>query len=164
MFYAFKSNPGFGFIQVGEEYLYPEGSVPADAIQITDDQHSDFMQKQAIGQQDCFDIVNGQWAYKEPPAPSIEEQQAAAQRKLVDAVQNFMDLKAQSKGYDSLLSAVTYAEEPSNPQFQKDGITFRAWRSDVWAYCYAQVAAVKAGTRTLPTSDQLISELPALTL
>lgn len=164
MFYAFKSNPGFGFIQVGQEYLYPEGSIPKDSIQITNEQHNDFLTKQVAGLQSCFDIVNGKWVYTEPAPLTTEEQDRMIQSKLIDAVQNFMDKKSQDHGYDNLLSVVTYAEEPANPVFQKDGIAFRAWRSEVWAYCYAQLAAVKAGTRTVPSTTQLISELPALTL
>ena len=164
MFYAFKSNPGFGFVQVGQEYLYPEGSLPVDAIQITDEQHNDFLNKQATGENSSFDIVDGKWVYTAPPPPTAEEQASAIQNELVAAIQHFMDEKAQSKGYDNVLSAVTYADEPSMPTFQHDGIAFRAWRSQVWAYCYAQLAAVKTGTRAVPTSEQLISELPALTL
>ena len=61
MFYAFKSNPGFGFVQVGQEYLYPEGSIPVDAIQITDEQHNDFLNKQATGENNSFDIVDGKF-------------------------------------------------------------------------------------------------------
>ena len=161
MFYVFKSDPGFGFIEVGCEYLYPQG-VPADAIQITDEEHADFLQKQAEGTHEGFNIIDGKWVYTAPPAPTIEEQQAMLQRQLTAAVQSFMDQKAHEKGYDNLLTAVTYAEEPSNPKFQKEGMAFRTWRSEVWAYCYDQVAAVKAGKRTAPTGDQLISELPEL--
>ena len=164
MFYAFKSNPGFGFVQVGQEYLYPKGTIPADAIQITDEQHNDFLNKQAIGENSSFDIIDGQWVYTPPPPPTAEEIAAATQKELVAAVQHFMDDKAQVKGYDNILSAVTYADESSMPEFQRDGIAFRAWRSAVWSYCYEQLAAVKAGSRTVPTTDQLISELPELTL
>lgn len=164
MFYAFKSNPGFGFVQVGQEYLYPEGTIPADAIQITDEQHNDFLNKQATGEHSTFDIVDGKWVYTPPSPPTAEEQAVLIQNELVAAIQHFMDDKAHDKGYDNLLSAVTYADEPVNPQFQKDGIAFRVWRSKVWEYCYAQLAAVKAGTRTAPTAEQLISELPVLTL
>ena len=164
MFYAFKSNPGFGFVQVGQEYLYPEGSIPVDAIQITDEQHNDFLNKQATGENNSFDIVDGKWVYTAPPPLTAEEQAAVIQNELVAAIQHFMDTKAQTKGYDNILSAVTYADEPSMPAFQHDGIIFRAWRSQVWAYCYAQLDAVKTGTRAVPTSEQLISELPELTL
>lgn len=94
------------------------------------------------------------------PQKSQEEQQKA----LTNAVQSHMDEVAQTKGYDNLLSAVTYAEELAVPIFQAEGIAFRAWRSAVWAYCYAQLAAVLNGERETPTVEDLIAELPPLDL
>lgn len=98
------------------------------------------------------------------PQPTPEEQQAALMKAMTDAVQAHMDAKARAKGYDNLLSAVTYAEEPTVPKFQAEGVAFRAWRSAVWAYCYEQLDAVLSGQRETPTVEQLISELPPLVL
>jgi hypothetical protein len=75
-----------------------------------------------------------------------------------------MDKKAQEIGYDNLISAVTYADEPLVPAFQTEGLAFRAWRSLVWAYCYSVLAAVVAGERQIPTATELIAELPVLSL
>ena len=80
------------------------------------------------------------------------------------AVQLFMDHVAQEHGYDSVATAVSYAEEPAVPKFQSDGRAFREWRSLVWAYCYAQLDAYKAGTIEKPTVEQLIAGLPALSI
>lgn len=88
----------------------------------------------------------------------------ATQKGLTGAVQAHMDSVAQAKGYDNLLSAVTYAEEPAVPQFQVEGVVFRAWRSAVWEYCYVQLTAVLKGEREVPTAEQLITELPQLVL
>ena len=87
---------------------------------------------------------------------------AEIQKTLTDAVQSHMDTTAQSKGYDNLIAAITYADEPSVPAFQADGLAFRSWRSLVWAYCYSVFAAVVAGTQTMPTVTELLAELPAL--
>ena len=92
--------------------------------------------------------------------PSSEQ----IQKELTAAVQDHMDKIAISKGYDNILSAVTYAEEPGVPTFQSEGIVFRAWRSAVWEYCYAQLAAVLKGEREAPTAAKLIAELPQLVL
>jgi len=81
-----------------------------------------------------------------------------------DAVQVHLDKLAQGYGYDSIASAVTYAEEPSVPKFQAEGIAFRALRSLSWAYCYAQLDAVTAGARAQPSVAELIAELPPLML
>lgn len=85
-------------------------------------------------------------------------------KRLTDAVQAHMDATAKARGYDNLMSAVTYADEPTILAFQEEGMAFRAWRSQVWDYCYAQLAAVLNGQRAVPTVEELISELPALVL
>lgn len=74
------------------------------------------------------------------------------------AVQAHLDAGAQAKGYDNILSACSYAGY-TNP-FQTEGQSFVVWRGAVWAYCYEQLALVKAGTRTAPTVEELIAELP----
>lgn len=74
------------------------------------------------------------------------------------AVQAHLDAGAQAAGYDNVLSACSYAGY-ANP-FQAEGQSFVAWRGAVWAYCYAQLALVKAGNRAEPTVDALIAELP----
>ena len=59
------------------------------------------------------------------------------------AVQSHLDATAQSKGYDSILSACSYAGY-ANP-FQSEGQLFTEWRGNVWAYCYDQ-ADIFTGT------------------
>ena len=106
------------------------------------------------------------------PKPTLAEIEAAwagveaeqIKNGIITAVQSHMDATAQSSGYDDIKTACTYADEPAVPKFQSEGQTFRAWRSLVWAYCYAQLDAVTAGERTVPTADVLIAELPKLTL
>jgi hypothetical protein len=90
------------------------------------------------------------------------KEQTKIKRTLTDAVQRHLDATAQAAGYDDIKSAVTYADEPAVLKFQQEGQRFRAWRSLVWAACYAMLAAVMAGTRTVPTVDELLAELPAL--
>ena len=104
-----------------------------------------------------------------PTMAEIEAARATVQAEiikngLITAVQQHMDSIAQSSGYDDIKTACTYADESAVPQFQAEGQRFRAWRSLVWAYCYAQLDAVMAGQRTVPTTDVLIAELPKLSL
>lgn len=84
------------------------------------------------------------------------------QSQYVNATQMQLDSVAKSYGYDDIKTAVTYADEPAVAKFQTDGKALRAWRSMVWNYCYEQLAAVDAGTRTQPTLDAWVSELPPL--
>jgi hypothetical protein len=78
------------------------------------------------------------------------------------AIQDHLNAAAVNNGYDDIMTAVSYAEEPAVPKFQNDGKAFRAWRSLVWAYAYEQLAAVKAGEREQPTVEAFLQELPAL--
>ncbi len=94
-----------------------------------------------------------------PPTPSPEE----VRLELTRAVQGFMNETAAGLGYDSIYSAVTYAEEPAVPKYQAEGRALRAWRSLVWAKCYEVLAAVEAGTRAVPSAAELIAELPVFT-
>lgn len=81
---------------------------------------------------------------------------------LTEAVQAHLDAAARAKGYDNIVSACSYAA--ASNAFQAEGIACLKWRAAVWQRCYQVLADVQAGTRTIPTSADLIAELPALVL
>lgn len=89
--------------------------------------------------------------------PTDEERVKALQTK----VQEQLDAVARAMGYDSIATAVTYADEPAVKRFQDEGMALRAWRSQVWAACYAILGAVQAGERAAPAWPDLLAELPA---
>lgn len=91
------------------------------------------------------------------PEPLTEAETVAA---YMAAVQGHMDATARSFGYDHLIAVISYAEEPSVPRYQNEGLAFRAWRSLVWQACEQVLAAVKAGEREAPTVNDLLAELP----
>lgn len=93
--------------------------------------------------------------YEVPPSP------AEIQKKLVDAVQEYMDRKAQELNYDNCLSVCSYFNSGVE-KFDKEGAAFRTWRSAVWQKCYQVLDECLAGTRSVPTSQELIEELPLL--
>ena len=90
-----------------------------------------------------------------------QEQNDIYKAAAAQAVQNMLDSAAKAKGYDSILSACSYAAYP-NP-FQAEGQEFVAWRGAVWAKCYEILGEVEAGTRTAPTVSELLAELAATT-
>ena len=96
------------------------------------------------------------------PDPAVLEAQAVAAYE--SAIDKHLDATAWLYGYNNLISAITYADEPAVPAFQTEGTAFRAWRSLVWASCRATLAAYKAGEIEAPTVDGLIASLPALDL
>jgi hypothetical protein len=76
------------------------------------------------------------------------------------AIQSKLDELAQEEGFDNIHTAVSYADEPAVKSFQDHGIMFREKRSLVWAKSYEIMAEVKAGSRAMPTIDELLAELP----
>lgn len=83
----------------------------------------------------------------------IEEYQAAVQKRLDDF--------AQTRNYNDILSACTYATSLVE-RFKIEGQYCVNARDTTWAKCYEILESVKTGKRKLPTLDQLMSELPIL--
>jgi hypothetical protein len=117
------------------------------------------------GQVPVFDMAANAWSLVDAPGPgetvppsqlTLPERIARLQR----GVQAHLDAQAQALGYDSIFTAVTYADEPAVPKFQVEGQSLRAWRSLVWARCYALLEAFGAGQLQEPTLAGLVAELP----
>ncbi|MGE8632107.1 MAG: hypothetical protein ACN6P8_01220, partial [Achromobacter piechaudii] len=130
-----------------------------DRVEISSRQHSELLDAQAAGKRIAAD-ANGYPVAVDPPPPTTEEIKASK----VVLVQAHMDSAAQAMNYDSIANAITYAEEPAVPKFQAEGLAFRAWRSHVWARCYAILAEFESGARGIPSDDELIAALPELQL
>lgn len=152
MFYS-KTTGGFYDLRIHGD------NIPTDAVEITTAEHQALLKGQSAGKR----IVAGPTGAPSlaDPLPPTAEQQVAA---YTAAVQRHLDAEARALGYDSIASAVTYADEPAVPKFQSEGQAFRAWRSLVWAHCYAVLDAVQAGNIPMPTADDLIGGLPALSM
>lgn len=105
----------------------------------------------------------------EVPDPTVEElaAQALAEKNriittLVSAVQNHLDATAKTRNYDGILSLCSYATS-LNPIFGVEGQAGVVWRDACWAHCYQVMADVEAELRTIPTTSELIAELPVFT-
>ena len=74
-----------------------------------------------------------------------------------------LDAWAQSRGYDGILSACTYATSQV-PRFRAEGQRCVDLRDQTWARLYEILAEVEAGTRPVPLSlAEIEADLPALT-
>ena len=91
-------------------------------------------------------------------APLTEEQ---IQAHLTQVVQNYMDKTVQTRGYDNIHTACTYSNS-TDETFRAEGAACVSWRDAVWRKCYDILAEVKAGTREIPTEEELLAELPVL--
>jgi hypothetical protein len=77
------------------------------------------------------------------------------------AAQIRLDSVAQSWGYDSLVSAASYASS-TVAQYKADALSLIAWRDAVWQKAYEIELSVKAGTQTMPaTPADFVALLPA---
>lgn len=83
------------------------------------------------------------------------------QAALTKAVQEHMDTTVQTRGYDNINSACSYATS-TDAVFLAEAQACVAWRDKVWRYCYNTLAQVLAGERDIPTAEELIAELPEL--
>ena len=152
MFYS-ASTSGFYVTEIHGD------NMPADVVEITDEQHSALMSGQAAGKVIVAD-AQGRPVLQDPP-PLTYAQEFELFRA---AIQQHLDAAAVEAGYYDIKTAVTYADEPAVPKFQLEGQAFRAWRSLCWEYGYTQLDAVEAGQRPKPTVAALIAELPTLAL
>lgn len=85
------------------------------------------------------------------------------QASIVAATQQRLDDFAKTRGYDSILSACTYATS-TVPKFATEGQYCVIQRDATWATLYAMLAEVEAGTRPMPSGyADIEAELPALT-
>jgi hypothetical protein len=132
------------------------GNIPTDARAITDEQWLECINNSG---QICF--KNGVLI---PYTITLTESEIFAQTEATynQAVQEYIVSIAQKKGYRDDVSCASYLNDP-HPLFAADAQAFVPWRSSVWLQCYADLAAIKAGTMPMPASpDAYILTLPAV--
>lgn len=150
MFYS-KSTGGFYTREIHGD------NIPGDAVEITVAEHAALIEGQSMGKRIVSDAT-GRPILQDPPPPTIE--QIVAQ--YTAAVQKHLDDFARTRGYDGILSAATYATSQVQ-KFKDEGQYAVEARDATWAKCYEILAAVEAGSRPMPTLDELLAELPVLT-
>lgn len=120
----------------------------------------------------CFTSVIADWiAEGNIPNPTdtltISQQQLAIEY----AIQKNLDAIAQTRGYDGIKSACTYAStSPWVPdtdpnfamceKFRRQGNYAQNRMSLTWAMCYAYLVTVQAGTNQMPTPAEAVAMMP----
>ena len=112
------------------------------------------------GKQYIKDPVSGEYV-EEPPYIAPEPTEEEIQQQLTAAVQSYMDKTVQTRNYDNIHTACTYATSTDHV-FAAEGLACVKWRDAVWRKCYAILAEVKAEKRAIPTVEELLAELPIL--
>ena len=107
---------------------------------------------------DGWTFVDGQFI--PPDIVPVDRAAAMAEKWLV--VQALMDSQATAWGYESLASAITYADEPAVPRFQEQGRALRAWRSRVRERFLEIQDQVIAKQRPVPSDSAFLNDMPEL--
>ena len=102
-----------------------------------------------------------QYAVRAATAEEIAERQNAIRKHIIDAAQERLDQFAQEHGYDSILSACTYATS-SVPGFAAEGQRAVDLRDQTWAALLGILNDVRDGLRAIPTWAEVEAELPVL--
>lgn len=83
-------------------------------------------------------------------------------RRKTALIQYHLDTTAQSRGYDNILAAVSYATS-RHPVYSVEGQAFAIWRDQCWDITFATLDAVFSGEATMPSDAALVAQLPAFT-
>jgi hypothetical protein len=142
------------------EVANPDCCLPpsVELHEVTEDEYQALFAGQASGK--VITVVGNRPVAAEPPELTWEQGKA----EYIAVVQAFLDQTAKVSGYDDIKNAISYADEPAVPRFQAAGQAFRSWRSICWAYCYEQLDALEQNKREPLSPQELVGELPALTL
>ena len=108
------------------------------------------------------------WAGEQSDFPQEIESYAMTQAEIFEfikrdleiALDNHITAIAKAKGYDDRISCTVRAGYV-NP-WQAEGIAFGTWMDSCYTTAHQIMADVQAGTREIPTTEQLISELPLM--
>lgn len=76
-------------------------------------------------------------------------------------IEEYLNSRAREKGCIDITSLCTYANDP-DPVYRQEGLDGVRFRSLVWKHSEAVAAEVMAGTRGIPTVEELLAELPPL--
>lgn len=111
---------------------------------------------QSLVERDCTEEETQEIQERTIPNPQ------AIQSEIIKAVQLRLDTFAQSRNYDSILSASTYATS-AILKFQTEGQAAVNARDSTWATLYTILGEVQGGLRPMPVGyADIEAELPQL--
>ena len=93
---------------------------------------------------------------------TAQQQQEALRIKaeMEAGIDQYIDSVAQAKGYDNRMTCMARASFTG--PFQAEGIAFGQWMDSCYLVAFQIMAEVQAGTRPMPTLDEVIAEFPAM--
>ena len=132
--------------------------IPDDAIKISDELYFRLLEEQSTGRVIMYTRRLG--------VHTVSYESTLTKDDRIDRLRNgvagHLSEASRAKGYDSIIDVVSYADEPSVPRFQQDGIVFRRWRSLVWDKYHQIIEDWKDDKIEEPQVDEVIAQLPKL--
>ncbi len=102
--------------------------------------------------QEAEDIAN-------TPPPELTQEEILQQ--FMDQIENWMDQVAAERGYKSMERLCTYVGDP-NTLWDAEGQAGLTFRSAVWVKAIEIENDVLAGTRPIPTIEEVLAEMPTI--
>ena len=141
-------------------YLYPNAVINED-FKLQDDgqgAYLSFWNTDKLGVQPTATVLSN--AEAEATLAITKANQLA---QFTSLAQGYLDNFAKLAGYDSILSACTYATS-TVPKFAKEGQYCVTARDTTWSKAYEVLTQVQAGTIAVPTEAEFIAMLPVLVM
>ncbi len=88
--------------------------------------------------------------------------EAEIQDQLEKGIEAWMNTVVAEKHYDSIDTCIARYTDSPNPKYAAEAKAVKDWNTEVWDKCWGILAEVKAGTRGIPTLEEVIAELPKL--
>lgn len=110
-------------------------------------------------------LVDGVWVQSWAVRDATDAEKVAIvgarERQCSDAARVHLNAGAQSRGYDDIVAACSYAAS-SHARFGQEGRDCLQWRDAVWDAVSVVFEDVRAGRRDLPTAEEVVAELPRI--
>lgn len=94
-------------------------------------------------------------------AQKAEAARAATVSTFQAAIQAHVDATAKARNYSDGNSLAGYVNS-TVVKWSAEAVAFVAWRDAVWVYSYAELDKALGGQRPIPTVEDFIAELPAI--
>lgn len=176
MKYIRKSDRQYPFSEIEIRSMYPDTSFgypfvpPSEFAEVVAKEPPIFDQYSQILIEKAPKLYRGvysqQWEVIDLDQRTVQENAIkridALRDSYMSAVQMYIDSEAKKKGYDSILSACSYANS-TIPKFKTEGKAALLWRDQIWDYCSVSFQEIQEGNRALPKDIQsFIEELPKI--
>jgi hypothetical protein len=161
IFKGYQESPGIMFIKKPDlGFTYAWVLLTDTTAQFVESHEEGFENKEMSQQQ--IDAILAYIENGEVHPPTLEPTAEEIKQWITTAVQSRLDTFAQTRNYDSILSACTYASS-TVAQFASEGQQCVNVRDATWGKLYQIMQEVEAGTRPMPAGyADIESELPEL--